>query len=91
MTSIIANTKCGHDHKDKCFDTNRKKLSQEVQYRSSNIYVLEVMTNVRVFLKIGLMSRSKERSYIYHKVYSCEISKLQQFSNVMNKVKVFKK
>ena len=49
-----------------------------MQYESSSIYYLEVMTNVDFKTKIGQMSRSKGlvptlRSY--HKEYSCEISK----------------
>ena len=50
MPPIISKSKDGQDHKDKCFDTSKKILSQELndhlQYGSSNIHFLEVMTNV---------------------------------------------
>ena len=64
-----------------------------MQYESSSIYYLEVMTNVDFKTKIGQMSRSKGlvptvRSY--HKEYSCEISKCSSthWSKVISKVKV---
>ena len=51
MPPIMANSKDGQGHKVKYLDTctSRKILSQKnahVQYESSSIYYLEVMTNV---------------------------------------------
>ena len=51
MPPIMANFKDGQGHKDKYFDTSRKSLSQTntyVQYKTSNIYYLEVMANVNL-------------------------------------------
>ena len=70
----MANSKDGQGYKDKYIDTSRKiTRNVHVQYGSSNIYYLEVMTNVNLKENKGQMSRSKglvltKRSY--HKEYS---------------------
>ena len=50
MPPIMANSKDGQGHKDKYLDTSRMIVSRNahVQYESSNIYYLEVMTNVNL-------------------------------------------
>ena len=52
MPPIMANSKDGQGHKDKYLDTSRKILfvtrNAHEQYESSNIYYLEVMTNVNL-------------------------------------------
>ena len=55
----MADSKNGQGHKDKYLDTSRKILSQEMLLcNSSNIYYLEVVTNVNLKQK-GQTSRSK--------------------------------
>ena len=59
MPPIMANSKNGLGHKDKYLNTKYLvKRNANVQYDSSNIYYLEVMTHVN-FKKVGQMSRSK--------------------------------
>ena len=56
MPPIIANSIDGQGHKDKYLDTSRKFLSQKnthVQYETSEIYYLEVMTNANLKFKKG--------------------------------------
>ena len=51
MPPIMANFKDGQGHKDKYLHTSRKFLSHKnahVQYETSKIYYLEVMTNVNL-------------------------------------------
>ena len=80
----MANSKDGQNHKDNNFDISKKILSQKMTICNMEalIFILAVNTYVIYFKLVKCqMSRSKghvpiERSYIYHKEYSCEISKL---------------
>ena len=56
MPPIMTNSKDGLGHKDKYLDTKEDLVTRNahVQYEGSNIYYLEVMTNV------NLKKRSKD-------------------------------
>ena len=87
MPPIMANSNKGQDYKDKCFDTSRRILSQQMTICNMEApvsYFSEIMTNVN-FQKIKLVKcQGQKVKYQHkdhstrdiHKGYSCEISKL---------------
>ena len=85
MPPIMANSK---DHKDIYFLYQGKDLvtrNECVQYGSSNIYILEVITNVKVIRLVPT-----ERIYPRNTQVKYQSSS-SLYSNIINKVKDFKK
>ena len=81
MPPIMANSNEGQDHKDKCFDTSRKILSQEMtMYNMEAFCILSLRSydQVNFFFNWSNVKVKRLSTYkrSHHKGYSCKISKL---------------
>ena len=73
MPPIMANSKDGQGDNDKYLDTSRNNA--HLQYEISNIYYLEVLTNVNL-KKIGQMSKGTNKKILSLGIFKRNIKAL---------------
>ena len=92
----MANSKDGKNHKDKYFDTSRKFFSQEMTCAIWKLYYLFLRLFFKGFLKTlvkcqGEKIKYQQKDLVTRNIHAKYQSSNTCYSNVINKVKVFKK